>query len=137
MLVSGWTGALFMILYVTFLGTEGPTYQLMRRYGINVYFGATYLAQVLLVHRLAALSPAGAMKRPGWLVPGLLALAAGVLVVGSLYVAVRNGLPLEKERWENSLEWMTALFMQLSMLLVVLAWRASALHLQVGCGQSR
>lgn len=136
MLASGWVGALFMILYVTFLGTEGQTYQLMRRYGINVYFGATYLAQVLLIGRLRVLALAGPVPWPGWLVPALAAMALAVLAMGLLFYAVGYGLPLARDRLENTLEWAVALLMQMSMLLVVLAWRASRVHLGVGCQQS-
>lgn len=123
MMITGWVGVLFMILYVTFLGTEGPTYQLMRRYGINVYFGATYFAQVLLIGRLRAVSAAGPAPWPRWLVPGLATMALGVLAMGLLFVAVGYGLPLDRDRLENTLEWNMALLMQLSVLLVVLAWR--------------
>ena len=131
MLVSGWTGVLFMILYVTFLGTEGPTYQLMRRYGINVYFGATYLAQVLLMARLRAQAAAGPVPWPAWLATGLLAIALGVLATGLLFVAAGYGPPLDRERLQNALEWGIALLMQVSILLVVPAWRSSRLGLSI------
>lgn len=137
MLVSGWIGVAFMILYVTFLGTDGPSYQLMRRYGINVYFGATYVAQVLLIRRLHVLAAAGHVRCwPRWLVPGLWLIAAGVLVTGFLFLAVDGRLPLAKDRLQNALEWAIALLMQLSLLLVVLGWRASGLHAQIACERS-
>lgn len=131
MLACGLAGALFLVLYVTFLGTEGATYQLMRRYGINVYFGATYLAQVLLYVRLKRLAADGGAALPRWLVPGLLALALGVLVLGVSFVAVGYGPPVDRDRLENTLEWNAALLMQLSMLLTVLGWRAGGLHLLI------
>lgn len=125
MLISGWVGVLFMIVYLTFLGTEGPAYQLMRRYGINFYFAATYLAQVLLIIQLRTATAAGPPPRPGWLVPGLSTMALAVLAMGLLFAAVdQGGLPLDRDRLQNSLEWTAALFMQLSILLTVLGWRA-------------
>jgi hypothetical protein len=45
----GAVGALFLVLYVTWLGTEGEWYRWLRRYGVTVYFGGTSLAQLLLV----------------------------------------------------------------------------------------
>jgi hypothetical protein len=133
MLVIGYIGALFMILYVTFLGSEGPMYQLMRRYGINVYFGATYLAQVLLIGRLRAITAAGVAPWPGWLVPVLLMTALGVFALGLLFLVVSYGLALEKDRLENALEWGVALLMQLTVLVTVWGWRASGAHVRVGC----
>lgn len=131
MLAAGWIGALFMILYLTFLGTEGATYQLMRRYGINVYFGGTFLAQVLLAWRLRRLRRQGRVPSPGWLAPALAWIVAAVLAVGLFYVAVRLGLASDQDRWENALEWMVALGMQLSIALTIVGWRASGLSLRV------
>ena len=133
MLVSGWIGALFMILYVTFLGTEGASYQLMRRYGINVYFGGTFLAQVLLALKLRSLQAQGKGPSPGWVAPGLAGLAGGVLAVGLFYVGARLGLATDQDRWENVLEWIAAFGMQLSIGLTVAGWRASRLSLRVDC----
>jgi len=134
MLVSGWIGALFMILYVTFLGTEGASYQLMRRYGINVYFGGTFLAQVLLAVRLRGLQAQGRGASPRWVGPGLTWIAASVLAFGIFYVGVRLGLAGDRDRWENALEWAAALAMQLSIAVTAIGWRASGLALRVECG---
>ena len=131
MLACGWIGALFMILYVTFLGTEGATYQLMRRYGINVYFGGTFVAQVLLALRLRGLQLQGRAPSPPWLTPALAWIAAGVLAIGLFYVGVRFGLASDQDRWENVLEWAVALAMQLAIGLTVIGWRASGLSLRV------
>jgi drug/metabolite transporter (DMT)-like permease len=121
---------------VTFLGTEGPTYQLMRRYGINVYFGATFAAQLLLIGRLRALARTGSPLEPPWprwLVPALMVTAGTVLAMGLLYLAVDWGLPLDRDRMQNTMEWSAALLMQLTMLLVARGWRSSGLQLQAGC----
>ncbi|XOV83598.1 MAG: hypothetical protein ACFHXK_00455 [bacterium] len=48
----GLTGALFLILYVTFLGSDGDTYRNLRRYGTVVFFGFTFLAQLLFSKRI-------------------------------------------------------------------------------------
>jgi hypothetical protein len=138
MLLSGWLGVLFMVLYVTFLGTEGATYQLMRRYGINVYFGGTFAAELLLIGRLRALARAGPMPWPSWLVPTLVVVAGSVLAMGLLYLAADRGLPLDRDRMQNTMEWSAALLMQLVMVLVAVAWRSSGLRLQASSpGSSR
>ena len=137
MTVAGWTGVLFLVLYLTFLGTEGPTYQLMRRYGINVYFGATFLAQVLLLVRLQATAAVASPPLPRWLVPALALLALAILAMGLLFATAGHLLPIDRDRLRNALEWNVALSMQLSLLLVPFGWRACGLHLQVGCGQKQ
>ena len=55
-LTLGLVGSLFLILYVTFLGSSGDVYRALRRYGTVVYFGFTYLAQLLLARRLQELA---------------------------------------------------------------------------------
>jgi hypothetical protein len=47
--VFGVAGALFLIVYVTFLGTQGPVYDFMRRFGVYLYFLFTVVAQLILV----------------------------------------------------------------------------------------
>jgi hypothetical protein len=44
----GLVAALFLVLYGTFLGTEGDVYRWMRRYGVVFYFGATSVAMLLV-----------------------------------------------------------------------------------------
>lgn len=131
MLGLGLIGAVFMILYLTFLGTEGRTYQLLRRYGINIYFACTYMAQVLLLGRLLALASAGSPLWSRWLVRGLMTLLLTVLAMGVIFVAVGYGLPLDRDRLENTLEWAAALLIQVSILLVALGWRSDRLQLRM------
>jgi hypothetical protein len=132
MLALGWLGALFMVLYLTFLGTEGGTYELMRRYGINVYFGGTYLAQVLLLRRLAAVARTRPGALPPWLLPAASLAALGVFASGAAFLLVKYGLARDMDRLEDALEWVVALLMQAFFLATVLGWRASRMRLWVG-----
>jgi hypothetical protein len=50
LLISGVIGALFLILYVNFLGTDGSIYRFMRRTGVIFFFAGTSLAQLLQVY---------------------------------------------------------------------------------------
>ncbi len=61
MLILGSIGALFLILYVTYLGTDGETYRWMRRYGVTVFFSFTALAQILFLQRLMVLEKTGVL----------------------------------------------------------------------------
>ena len=46
MVVLGVGSAIALAVYATFLGTDGETYRFLRRYGVVVYFGFGYLAQL-------------------------------------------------------------------------------------------
>ena len=109
----GVVGSLFLILYVTYLGTEGEIYRWMRRYGVIFYFSFTALAQLFLIQRLYSLkslpvldschrllSVKSALCIIQWSV-GLISLPLGVLIV-------------EKEArdvMQNIVEWNYALAM--------------------------
>lgn len=56
MLILGLIATAALVLYVTFLGSEGSVYRVLRRYGTVVYFGGTYLAQLLLIKQLRDLA---------------------------------------------------------------------------------
>ncbi len=42
-----------LMLYATFLGSEGRTYELLRRYGTVIYFGGTGLALLVALRALS------------------------------------------------------------------------------------
>lgn len=70
----GVTAAVFVILYGTFLGTEGEGYRLMRRYGINVYFGFTCIGMLIVAGALrTAAGRRAELRRPALLVYALVA----------------------------------------------------------------
>lgn len=112
-----WLGLIagaFLAVYATFLGSEGKVYELLRRYGVYLYFGSTYLA---LLFTLRALShrPKVSAYRP------LLVVAIGFMAVGLTSIGVSYAVTSEalRDRWENVLEWhlglwLTALFMTLA-----------------------
>ncbi|MDX1605679.1 MAG: hypothetical protein R3202_05760, partial [Candidatus Competibacterales bacterium] len=122
MQVAGTLGAVFLALYLTFLGSEGEIYQLLRRYGIYVYFGGTYIAQVLLTGRLR--QAATAEQRPSLAAPARiqLGLCLLVLLIGLLTVAA-YALPVDRDRLQNVSEWWSALLLQGHVLAIALCWR--------------
>jgi hypothetical protein len=116
-----WLGVfagVFLVLYGTFLGTEGATYQWLRRYGINFYFGLTYLAMVI---------SAGASWRleRSRLGSSLIALCAIVLALGLAHVAAPLAIGDEhfKNRLENVLEWQVGLAFTLFFVALAVLWR--------------
>jgi hypothetical protein len=125
--VTGFIGALFLVLYVSALGTDGPWYGWLRRYGVVVYFGLTALSQLLLVH---ALWPLGNDRQFGHLHGAIRALFALVCVewlCGVLSVAKSALLsdPALIDRIENVVEWWFALALSAAFLaLAVLMYRS-------------
>lgn len=142
MVQAGLVGALFLVIYATFLGSEGGFYQWLRRSGIHVYFSMTFLAQALLILRLRALTrlatapvaggarPIGATWSPG-LVTAMTAVAWLIVVLGLAFAVLGRWLAIERDRLENAIEWLAALLMQVNLLLTVVAWRSSRLTIRI------
>jgi hypothetical protein len=120
--VLGAGSALFLILYVTFLGTDEPFYRFMRRFGVYFYFLLAVLAQILLsmkVLRLPAGTYSGAVTRivKIQLVLSLLPFALGVLNL------VLKAILEDSNPSENIIEWLFALMMQSYFILSYFTWR--------------
>lgn len=124
-----WLGLLAgiaLVVYGTFLGTDGEGYRFMRRYGVAFYFGFTCLAMLITTGRVQAL---GAAQRPrGFGV--LMALVCALPLLGVAHLGLpfvwTGGDPLAtKDAIENITEWwagaiFTAFFFALAAL-----WRRS------------
>ena len=128
----GLVGALFLVLYVTALGTEGEWYRWQRRYGVFVYFGGTALAQLLLV---SVLWPARRQRVAGELLAPIATLTALVslqwtLGVFSAFKRLIFDDPALIDRIENIIEWWYALPMATGF--IVIAWLFSRTPAQPG-----
>lgn len=118
----GLVSALFLVLYVTFLGTEGELYRLMRRYGVFVYFGFNFIAQVLLTGRLLGAVAGGRARFPAAVVRAKLAVCAFVLTCGIVNVFA-GALLTDPTALQNIMEWSASLPMAGFYLLTWWAWR--------------
>lgn len=126
MLACGLVGAVFLALYATTLGVDGDFYRWLRRYGINLYFSLTVLAQMFLIAIAGRAEALGPRLRRGFLV--LLALLLG-LGLASLPLQFLFDGPARDARM-NALEWQYALLMVVAYPLTGLAWRRSGFGLQ-------
>lgn len=131
--VTGVIGALFLILYVAALGTEGPWYSWMRRYGVVMYFGLTALAQLLLVHALWPLRTQARMRRLRGPILALFALVCVEWLGGVASVAKRLLLtdPALIDRVENIIEWWFALALSVAFIALAELMRRSRYRLRV------
>jgi len=118
----GWVGAVFLSLYVVFLGTEGQVYGLLRRFGTTTFFGCTGIAQLWLTARLHRHRLGDAWCRKAMLVTGTLMFAIGISYVPAAEL-------LDHTPLENRLEWWFALLMQLQFGWVAWMWGREDLRL--------
>jgi hypothetical protein len=123
----GMIAGIFLVLYGTFLGTEGEAYRWMRRYGVIFYFGLTCICMVITAGHLFRLS------RGGWL---HLRLQFERVLIGSCFLLLGLGLasafsplyvpdPHLQDRVGNALEWNGATIFVLFFLALGWLWRAT------------
>ena len=103
--IAGVIGAVFLVLYTVFLGSQGDFYRLMRRYGVFVFFLGTFIAQIAATLRLAR---RGAGGRPLRVQQALLVLM-GVLGLAEVPLGTFG---LQDDQAENVIEWNFSLLMQ-------------------------
>jgi hypothetical protein len=132
----GIAGALFLIVYVTFLGTQGPVYDFMRRFGVYLYFLFTVIAQLILVSKVMSVSS-------GLNIPGVVRITKyqlGVALIpfalGILNLILKAVLE-DADAAENIIEWIFALLMQSYFLLSYFSWRATGYDASFSVERSR
>ncbi len=125
----GYIAGVFLILYATFLGTEGDAYRLMRRYGVTVFFAFSYLAQLLITgvlwHRLRA----GLTPPKAW-VPRLMVAGCALMLVAGLASIPAAEWAFDRSAVNNIIEWNLSALLMAWFLLVWLAWRQTGFHVE-------
>jgi hypothetical protein len=132
----GVAAGIFLVLYGTFLGTEGQAYRWMRRYGVIFYFGFTYLAMVIASGLLWRLARDGAAAPPARLDRWLVALCAITLLIGLAHVFVPLFAQSEdlKNRLENFFEWYVGLDFTLFFVALGWLWRGARFSARLASG---
>ncbi|MBA4177974.1 MAG: hypothetical protein C0505_15670 [Leptothrix sp. (in: Bacteria)] len=126
----GVMAAIALVLYVSFLGTEGAVYRLLRQYGTVVYFGFTCLCMLLAGGAVQKLAAAGVLRLPRLLEVAMLALAAALVLLGlgnAIVAAVFGGAL--KARIENVTEWWGALIFVAVFVALAAMWARLGLRL--------
>lgn len=119
LIASGIVGALALVLYVTFLGTKAPFYEIMRRFGIYIYFLGTATAQLTLA--IALLRTGRPLKRAAI---AMLWLCGLPFALGVLNLTLKALLD-NTDSAENRIEWISAVLMQVYFVTLYFAWRIS------------
>jgi hypothetical protein len=130
----GVTAAVFLVLYGSFLGTEGEGYRWMRRYGVVVYFGFTCIAMLVVagaVQRVAAAR--GPLRLARALLP---ALVAALPLLGLVNVASPLFLTgaAAQDALGNVTEWWGALAFTVFFMLLAWLWRATRFSARLESG---
>ncbi len=126
----GVLAAAFLVLYGSFLGTEGDGYRWMRRYGIVLYFGFTCIGMLVVAdqaHRRLQQHPEAA-GRARHLSGALLALCAALPLLGLAHVLLPLALgpgDAAKDMLENITEWWAGAIFTTFFLVLAWAWRGT------------
>jgi hypothetical protein len=114
-------GAIALVFYVVYLGTEGPIYSWLRRYGVVFFFGFTALAQLLAARFVITCFRAGAFG-PGRQGSAMAFIGTVSLqwVIGVFSVLKRFIFtdPKVIDRIENITEWFMIVAMSLGFVLL-------------------
>jgi hypothetical protein len=119
----GVTAAAFLVLYGTFLGTEGTGYRWMRRYGVVVYFGFTCIAMLIVggaTQRITAAT--GQLRYAGALLYGLCAALPLLGLVNSTSPLYLHGATAQ-DALGNATEWWGALVFTVFFFVLAWLWR--------------
>jgi hypothetical protein len=122
-LVSGVIGAIALVLYISYLASNDPFYEIMRRYGIYFYFVGTALAQLVLS---LALDRSPVQRAMVWVTVTPFALGIINLAQKAILGSLNNN--------ENRIEWIASLLMQVWFVLLWVAWRKSRFDIRVRTG---
>lgn len=118
-LVAGVIGAVALVLYVSYLTSNDPFYQIMKTYGVYFYFGGTVLAQLLLSLSLER----SALQR------AMVWVTVTPWLLGSLNFAQKAILGSLNNN-ENRIEWIASLLMQIWFVMLWVAWRRTGFTLK-------
>ena len=119
-LVAGIVGAIALVLYVSYLASNDPFYEIMRSYGVYLYFGGTALAQLVLS---LALERSLMQRAMVWMTVTPWALG----IVNFAQKEILGSLNSN----ENRIEWIASFLMQAWFLLLWVAWRKTRFTVSV------
>ncbi len=127
----GVTAAICLVLYGTFLGTEGSGYRLMRRYGVYIYFGFTCIAMLIVAG--SAQRVAAGTGRLRHVAMTLYALTAALPLLGilnsmaPLYLSDASRI----SALGNITEWWGGAIFTVFFILLAGLWRASGFSIRL------
>lgn len=113
-----------LVVYGSFLGSDGEVYRWLRRWGTLIYFGGTYLAMLIFARASQRLHVAHRLALPrshGRVMLALLAFIAAISLC-HVFASVEGFADLE-DRIENATEWWGSLALTLIFVTMASLWR--------------
>ena len=130
-LLLGITGAIFLIVYIDFLGTTGEVNRFMRRYGIMIFFTFTPLAQLLLLRqhfKLLSCELAGRIKP---IILQLQLTALSLMLAAGILSTIMDTMQKKTSASENIAEWNFALLLNAYFIGMIFIWKKYRYHLKM------
>ena len=119
----GLGAAAFMILYGTFLGTDGAWYQWMRRFGIVFYFGFTCIVMLIVGDAVRRAAAGTVSYRPAAAVLLALCVALPLLGVANALASIVLSSAVAVDAFENATEWWGGLVFTVFFAVLAALWR--------------
>jgi hypothetical protein len=120
----GSCASLMLVVYGSFLGTDGPVYPWLRRWGTLTYFGGTYLTMLSFASAVLRLRQAQRLTLPPRLLRVVLALLAFIGALGLLHgFSAAAAFAVLEDRIENLTEWWGSLALTLVFVTMGSIWR--------------
>ncbi|MDH5765526.1 MAG: hypothetical protein OEZ38_05865 [Gammaproteobacteria bacterium] len=126
----GVIGALFLVIYIDYLGSSGDVYRFLRRYGVIMYFSLTPLAHLLMLKQLKRLSLTRTEVVTGKKVQTYQLLIITLIVLLGIVHVIINYAGLKSDQTQNIIEWNYALLMTLFFASSYFMWKNLKLRLQ-------
>jgi len=124
----------FLVLYGTFLGTEGHGYRWMRRYGVVFYFGFTCIGMLIVSDQIRSRLRGAKLERH--IAAALLALCALLPLLGLSHVLLPLWWsdPKAGDVLENVTEWWAGAIFTVFFFVLAWAWRSTGFRLRLHSG---
>lgn len=121
----------FLVLYGSFLGTEGEGYRWMRRYGVSFYFGLTCIGMLIVSDQMWRQLRAGRHERR--IATALVVLCALLPLLGlaHLLLPLWWSKPATKDALENLTEWWGGAIFTVFFFVLAWAWRSTGFGLRL------
>lgn len=119
----GWLASIALLIYTLALGHAGDTFRLLRRTGVILFMGLSFIAQVRVSRDLIASSTLGKAGRR------LLNFSGFILLVALFSLLLDYILGSGYDALEDAFEWWLVLFLILHLLAVARLWQQSGFQL--------
>jgi hypothetical protein len=119
----GIIGAIFLIIYIDFLGTTGEINRFMRRHGIMIFFTFTPLAQLLLLNQHYKSLPFLAEKDTFLPVLKYQLIVLILMLMIGITSIVLDIAQIKTDKIENIVEWNFSLLLNMYFLGMVFIWK--------------